>query len=129
MLSKSGEKGIDMARCMIVDDSKFMRKIIRESLEYGGHEVVAEADNGFDALGKYKSKNPDFVTMDITMGVKDGLRAVAEITAFDPDAKIIVVSALNESTLKLAGENINARAFITKPFEREELLEVIDKVL
>jgi two-component system chemotaxis response regulator CheY len=129
MLSKSSEKGIDMARCIIVDDSKFMRKIIRESLEYGGHEIVAEADNGFDALRQYKSKNPDFVTMDITMGVKDGVRAVAEITAFDPDAKVIVVSALNESTLKLDGENINARAFITKPFEREELLEVIDKVL
>jgi two-component system chemotaxis response regulator CheY len=63
------------------------------------------------------------------MGVKNGLRAVAEITAFDPDAKIIVVSALNESTLKLSGETINARAFITKPFAREELLEVIDKVL
>ncbi len=118
-----------MARCIIVDDSKFMRKIIRESLEYGGHDVVAEADNGFDALKEYKSKNPDFVTMDITMGVKDGLRAVAEITEFDPDAKIIVVSALNESTLKLDEENINACAFITKPFAREELLEVIDKVL
>jgi two-component system chemotaxis response regulator CheY len=118
-----------MARGMIVDDSKFMRKIIRESLEYGGHEVVAEADNGFDALRKYKDKHPDFVTMDITMWGKDGLRVVDEITEIDLDAKIIVVSALNEKTLKLDKKIINARAFITKPFDREELLSVIDKVL
>lgn len=118
-----------MARGIIVDDSKFMRKIIREALEYGGHEVVAEVDNGFDAVREYNEKHPDFVTMDVTIWGKNGLRVVAEITEIDPDARIIVVSALNEKTLKLDEKIINARAFITKPFDRDELLNVIDKVL
>ncbi len=118
-----------MARGMIVDDSKFMRRIIRECLEYGGHEIVAEVDNGQDALVKYRELKPDFVTMDVTMWGKDGLKAVSEITDIDPDARIVVVSALSEKTLKMDDGGIRARAFVQKPFEKEELLEVIKKVL
>lgn len=118
-----------MARGMIVDDSKFMRRIIRETLEEGGHEIVAEAENGYDALEMYKINKPDFVTMDITMWGKDGLKAVAEITEIDVRAKIIVVSALSEKALRLDGKNINASAFITKPFEKQELLSIIKKIV
>lgn len=118
-----------MATGIIVDDSKFMRKIIRDALEQGGHEIIGEADNGFDALDLYKNIKPDFVTMDITMWGKDGLKAVSEITEHDPDAKIVVISALNENTLKLNEEKINAKAFLTKPFEKEQLLNIIQSIL
>jgi two-component system, chemotaxis family, chemotaxis protein CheY len=118
-----------MARGMIVDDSKFMRRIIRETLEEAGHDVVAEAENGFDALEMYKAMKPEFVTMDITMWGKDGLKAVAEITAVDPSAKIVVVSALSEKTLRLSEEVIHASAFLTKPFEKTELISAIEKIL
>ncbi len=118
-----------MGKALIVDDSKFMRRIIRESLESGGHEVIAEADNGADGIESFRHYNPDFVTMDITMGGKDGINAVKEILEIDHNAKIIVVSALNESTIKMNDEGIKPSAFITKPFEKEELLKTIEKIL
>ncbi|HOM86849.1 MAG TPA: response regulator [Spirochaetota bacterium] len=118
-----------MARCMIVDDSSFMRRIIHQTLEEAGHQVVAEVDNGLDALSKYKEVKPDVVTMDITMWGKDGLEAISEITSDYPDAKIIIISALNERTLKINEKDINARLFLSKPFEKQELLDAIEKVL
>ena len=90
-----------MAKGLIVDDSKFMRRIIREALENGGHEIIAEAENGNDGIENYKVFKPDFITMDITMGGKDGLIAIKEILSIDKGANIIVVSALNEKTIKL----------------------------
>lgn len=118
-----------MARCMIVDDSSFMRRIIKQTLQEAGHEVVAEIDNGLEALEKYREIQPDVVTMDITMWGKDGLEAISEITSSYPDAKIIVISALNERTLKINEKDIKAKVFLRKPFEKKELLEAINKVL
>lgn len=118
-----------MARGIVIDDSKFMRSIIKSTLVEGGHEIIGEADNGGDGLEMYKLLKPDFATMDITMMGKDGLETVAEITKIDPNAKIIVVSAMSENALRLNQKNINARAFITKPFDKKQLLDTINKVL
>ncbi len=118
-----------MAKAMIVDDSRFMRRIIRETLEEGGHDIVAEADNGVDAIDMYNENKPDFVTMDITMWGKDGLKAIDEISESFPDARIVVISALSEKTLRLNEKNINARAFLTKPFEKKELLAIVEKII
>ncbi len=118
-----------MAKGLIVDDSKFMRKILRESIESGGHSVVDEAENGADGVEKYKSYTPDFVTMDITMGGVDGMMAVRAINEYDPGAKIIIISALNEKTIKMNDNGIRASAYLQKPFEREQLLSVIAGIL
>ncbi|HOO70491.1 MAG TPA: response regulator [Spirochaetota bacterium] len=118
-----------MARCLIVDDSKFMRRIIRQALEEGGHTIIDEADNGADGVKAYKFSKPDLVTMDITMGGKDGIIAVKEIIDFDPQARVIVVSALNENTIKMHEKNIKAVAFLTKPFDKDDLLNIIKKIL
>ncbi len=118
-----------MAAALIVDDSKFMRKIIRDSLESGGHTILAEADNGAEGIDKYKTLKPDFVTMDITMGGLDGMKAVQAISDYDPKARIIVISALNEKTIKLNDQTIHASAYVQKPFDREELLKTIKGIL
>ena len=118
-----------MAAALIVDDSKFMRKILRESLESGGHKVLDEADNGADGVDKYKILKPDFVTMDITMGGLDGMKAVQAICDFDPKARVIVVSALNEKTIKMNDHAIHASAYVQKPFDKSELLATIKSVL
>ncbi|MFA5517990.1 MAG: response regulator [Spirochaetota bacterium] len=118
-----------MAAGLIVDDSKFMRRIISDIITSGGHTIAGEADNGQDGINLYTSLKPDFVTMDITMGGKDGINAVKEIKSKYPDSKIIVISALNENTIKLNDENINADAYITKPFNSETLLDLIKKIL
>ena len=118
-----------MAKCIIVDDSKFMRKIISDILVNGGHIVcrlLLEKKNGIDLYAKEK---PDFLTMDITMGGKDGINAVREIKKKYPESRIIVISALNENTIKMNDEKINADAFLTKPFTKEELLSLVNKML
>ena len=118
-----------MAKCIIVDDSKFMRKIITDILVNGGHTVAGEADNGQDGIDLYGKVLPDFLTMDITMGGKDGINAVKEIKKKYPGSKIIVISALNENTIKMNDDKINADVFLTKPFTKDELLALVDKVL
>jgi two-component system chemotaxis response regulator CheY len=118
-----------MPRVLIIDDSRFMRKIIRETLESGGFTIIDEADNGSDGVAKYMELKPDFVTMDITMGGLDGIEAVKAINEFDPKAKIIVISALNEKTIKMNENSIRASAYIMKPFEKNYLLDTVKELL
>ncbi|HEY1405313.1 MAG TPA: response regulator [Spirochaetota bacterium] len=119
-----------MARVLIVDDSKFMRRIIRDTLEAGGHQVVAEAENGYEGLDRYKEEKPDVVTMDVTMMGQDGLKTVDALIAFDPNARIIIISAMNEMVLKNArGMNIPVKGFLQKPFEKEDLLKMVADAL
>jgi len=118
-----------MATCIIVDDSKFMRKIISDILINGGHTVAGEADNGQGGIDLYEKVKPDFLTMDITMGGKDGINAVKDIKNKYPGSRIIVISALNENTIKMNDEKITADAYLTKPFTKEELLTLVDRIL
>jgi two-component system chemotaxis response regulator CheY len=89
-----------MANVLIVDDAKIMRLNLKIILEKLGHQVVSEAQNGFEAIEKYKVTKPDFVTMDVTMpsinGINDGIDAVGEIIKYDKDAKIIMVTSHGE---------------------------------
>ncbi|MCL1865299.1 MAG: response regulator [Spirochaetes bacterium] len=118
-----------MKKCIIIDDSKFMRKIIAETLIESGYSIAGEADNGQDGINLYENIKPDFVTMDITMAGKDGITAIKEIKQKFPESKIVVISALSENTIKNNDKNIEADAFITKPFEKKELIALVDKLL
>ena len=118
-----------MAKVLVVDDSKFMRRIIVEALVGAGHEVVGEAENGNEGVEKYAELKPDIATMDMTMAGKDGIGAIKDIKANNPNAKIIVVSALSENTLKMNEPELDGDAYLTKPFEHDDLIAAIDKVL
>jgi two-component system chemotaxis response regulator CheY len=118
-----------MANIMIVDDSKFMRNILRDAVESGGHTVVAEADNGTDALALYDEHKPDLTTMDITIHGKDGIQVINEIIEKDSSAKILVVSALSETTVKNTDNNLAVQGFITKPFVKEDLINRINSIV
>jgi len=84
-----------MAKIMLVDDSKFVRKKLSDILTRIGHNIVYECETGDKALSSYKLFQPDIVTMDIHMPGLNGLDAIAEIKSFDKNAKIIIVSAAN----------------------------------
>lgn len=118
-----------MAKVLIVDDAAFMRMMIKDILEKNGYEVVGEASNGMKAVELYKSENPDIVTMDITMPDMDGIEAVKAIRGFDPDAKIIMCSAMGQQSMVMDAIRSGARDFIVKPFQAERVLEAIRKVL
>ena len=122
-------RGVLMKKCIIVDDSKFMRKIIAETLTEYGYLIAGEADNGQDGIDLYEKVKPDFATMDITMAGKDGAKAISEIKDKFPESKIIVISALSENTLRINDKEIKADAFLTKPFEKKELIDLVEKLL
>lgn len=118
-----------MARVMIVDDSGIVRKNMEIMLKKAGHEVVATADNGINAYMEYKRKLPDLVTMDLTMPDMDGIEAMQKIILDFPDAKIIVVSGLNERQSIIKAVRCGACHFLTKPIDQDKLMSVVDMVL
>jgi len=84
------------SKILIVDDAAFMRMMIKDILEKNDYEVVGEAQDGVEAVEKYKELSPDLVTLDITMPEKDGITALKEIMAEDPNAKVIMCSAMGQ---------------------------------
>jgi len=111
-------------RVLIVDDSSIMRKMIRSTLASDNHSVVGEAKNGKDAVEMYKSLNPDLVTMDITMREMDGFAAAKEILSYDPDARIIFLSNLDEDKYSEDVKSIGAIGYVNK-HNAKEILDLI----
>ena len=115
-------------KVLIVDDAAFMRNMIKDILEEDGYEVAGEASNGEEAISKYKELMPDIVTMDIVMPMKSGIEAVQEIVSFNKDAKIVICSALGQESLVTEAIEAGAKDFITKPFKKENVLNIIKKL-
>lgn len=118
-----------MTRVLIVDDAAFMRMMIKDILEKNGFEVIGEANNGIKAIELYKKERPDVVTMDITMPEMDGIKAVKEIRIFDPNAKVIMCSAMGQQSMVMDAIRAGARDFIVKPFQPDRVLEAIRKTV
>jgi two-component system, chemotaxis family, chemotaxis protein CheY len=116
-------------RVLIVDDAVVMRMMIKGILSKNGYEVVGEAQNGLEAVEKYKALSPDLVTMDMVMPEMDGITAVREIVASDPGAKIIMCTSMGQQALVVEAIQAGAKSFITKPFQPPKILETIQKVL
>lgn len=112
-------------RILIVDDSMFMRGMLREMLEKNGYEVAGEAENGIEAIEKYKELKPDLVTMDITMPDMTGLVALKEIRKMDDDAKVIMCSAMGQNAMVMEAMRNGALDFIIKPFKASAVLEAL----
>ncbi len=117
-----------MAKILIVDDSRTSRKILRGILEDAGHEVVGEAVDGKDGVDKYAELKPEVVTLDITMPVLDGLDALKEIKKVDANAKVIMVTAAGQQNKMVDAIKSGASEFVTKPFESEVILDMVNKV-
>jgi two-component system chemotaxis response regulator CheY len=115
-------------RILIVDDAIFMRMKLKDILEKGGFEIVGEAQNGIEAIEKYKTERPDLVTMDITMPEMDGVAALKGIMAVDPNAKVIMCSAMGQQSMVMDAIQSGALDFIVKPFDNERVLKSLNKV-
>jgi len=115
-------------KVLIVDDAAFMRMLLKDIITKAGYEVVGEAGNGAEAVQKYKELKPDVVTMDITMPQMDGIQAIKEIKKIDPDAKIIVCSAMGQQAMVVEAIQAGAKDFIVKPFQRSRVVEALAKV-
>jgi two-component system chemotaxis response regulator CheY len=114
---------------MVVDDALFMRNMLKDIFTKAGHEVVGEAANGEEAISKYAELKPDLVTMDIVMPVKSGIEALQAIRSTDPDACIVMCSALGQDALVVEAVQAGAKDFIVKPFKEERVLDVVRRVV
>jgi two-component system chemotaxis response regulator CheY len=118
-----------MAQILIVDDAAFMRMMIKDIISKSGHNVVGEAEDGMKAVEKYMELKPDLVVMDITMPEMDGIQAVKAIKAKDKNAKIIMCSAMGQQTMVIDAIQAGAKDFIVKPFQKERVIEAVNKAL
>jgi two-component system chemotaxis response regulator CheY len=122
---RADERQLPMGkRILIVDDSSIMRKMIKQVLASGGHEVVGEAKNGVEAVDLYRALAPDLVTMDITMREMDGFAAARNIMADDPSASIVFLSNLDREKYEKDVLSIGAKGFVRKN-EHERILQLI----
>jgi two-component system chemotaxis response regulator CheY len=129
IIFQSYRGGAYMARIMIVDDAMIMRIKLRDVLTRLGHDVVAEASDGKQAVRDYKLCHPDIITMDITMPNMNGINAVKQIISETPSANIIVISALAQRFMVIEAIQAGAKNYLIKPFDEVKLAIVISKVL
>ena len=112
---------------MIVDDADIMRLRLKDMLA-GRYEIIAEARDGEEAVMMYEKHKPDFVTLDITMPKMNGLQVLENLIKKDPDAKIVIVSAVGQKQLVFQALAAGAKDFIVKPFEAERVRVAIDRL-
>ncbi len=118
-----------MAKVLVVDDASFMRVTIKNILEANGHEMIGEAGDGAEAIEKYESLKPELVILDITMPEMNGIEALKKIKEKDPDAKVIICSAMGYQQMLAQAIECGAEEFIVKPFEASQLVAAIEKVM
>lgn len=118
-----------MKRVMVCDDAAFMRMLIKDILVKNGYEIAAEAENGLKAVERYPEAKPDLVLMDITMPEVDGIEAVRRIKALDPNANVIMCSAMGQQAMVIEAIQAGAKDFIVKPFQADRVLEAVRKVI
>lgn len=116
-------------RVLVVDDAIFMRMKLKDILEKNGFEVVGEAQNGLEAVEKYKAESPDLVTMDITMPEMDGVEALKEIKKINGNAKVVMCSAMGQQAMVMEAIQAGAVDFIVKPFESERVIQSLNKAI
>lgn len=115
-------------RILLVDDAKFARLMLGNMVREFGHDVVAEAVDGLDAIRKYKVHKPDLVIMDITMPVMNGIEATRRIKAINPTANIVIASAMGQREVVINAIKSGAMDFIVKPFQKTKIEEVLKKI-
>lgn len=114
-------------KVLICDDSVFVRKKMRNILALLGVNNVIEAENGQQAVDKYKSETPTLVFMDIIMPEKDGLQALAEIIAFDGGARVVMASSVGTQQNLKDAIVAGAYDFLQKPIETADIARIVKK--
>ncbi|CAM3771644.1 response regulator [Alkalicoccus chagannorensis] len=118
-----------MAKLLITDDAAFMRMTLKKMVTDAGYEVVAEAENGQEAVEMYKEHQPDLVTMDITMPEMNGIEALEKIREQDPSAKVVMCSAMGQQNMVVDAIQKGAVDFIVKPFDEARIKESLEKAM
>lgn len=114
---------------LVVDDAVFARNLTKKALKNGGYENVREAASAKDAMAIFKAEKPDLVLLDITLLDRNDLSLLGDMLKEEPDAKIVMNSAIGQDLIIADALSMGAKDFISKPFTEEELLGVVNAVL
>ena len=114
---------------LVIDDAVIIREIIKDIAGSAGWQVVGEATNGREAVERFQELRPDACTLDLVMPEYDGLYALREIIKLDPDARVAVVSALDQKKVLMDALRAGASDFIVKPFDRRVLIETLEQMV
>ncbi len=117
------------SKILVVDDSRLARTLIKNALKASGFEVVGEAQNGREAIELFSQLKPDLVTMDMMMPEVDGMEATKEIIKTDAQAKVIMITSVNQQLMNEDFQSVGARATLAKPFEPQDLVNAINGIL
>jgi two-component system chemotaxis response regulator CheY len=117
-----------MGRLLVVDDAMLMRRMIRDAATEAGWEVVGEAKNGLEGVSLYEQLRPDLVTMDVVMPEMGGLEALRKIRSVDPNARVVMVTALDQKQTIEDAIREGAIDFIVKPFDRERICGLLGRL-
>jgi two-component system chemotaxis response regulator CheY len=118
-----------MAKILIVDDAAFMRMMVKDNLKKAGYSDFIEAGNGEEAMALYTEQSPDMVLLDITMPIKDGIETLTEIKQKNPQAKVVMCSAMGQESMVVEAIKLGALDFIVKPFKPERLVQTVKSIL
>lgn len=117
-----------MARIVVVDDSLYMRSILKHLLMKGGHTIVGEADSYESAISIIKAQQPDLLTLDIILKENTGLDVLREVKKDLPQLQVIMVSAVGEDFIMEEAMELGALDYIVKPFLEDKVLATVQKV-
>ncbi len=116
-----------MTRTLLVtDDALIIREMIKDLAAQAGWTIVGEASNGQEAIQRYAELRPDAVTLDLVMPEHDGLHALHGIMQINPNAKVVVISALEQKSILKDAFKAGAADFLVKPFNRQALLGTLE---
>lgn len=118
-----------MNTVLVVDDAALMRDMIKAILSSGGYEIVGEASDGQEAYDKYKTLKPDITIMDIMMDRVDGIQSLEMIREYDPNAAVVICSAMDQEIYVMKALRLGAKEFIIKPFSRDDVLGAVLRAL
>ncbi|MFQ5572796.1 MAG: response regulator [Nitrosopumilaceae archaeon] len=118
-----------MVSILIADDSDAIRLVLKDILELGEHSVAGEAADGQEAVEKFFELKPELLLLDLAMPKKDGLTVVKEIIETNPNAKIILITAADDQKIINQCLTAGAKAYISKPFEFDNVLKVISDII
>jgi two-component system chemotaxis response regulator CheY len=118
-----------MGRILIVDDTMFMRTLLKNILFSGGHDIIGEAEDGEQAVEQYQKLKPDLVTMDVVMPKMNGIDALKAIKGADPSARVVMCTAVGQEQMVKLAIKSGAKGYIVKPFQAPKVLEEVKNIL
>jgi two-component system chemotaxis response regulator CheY len=127
MMTDRVEAEVPRKRLLVVDDAMIMRAIIKDIATKAGWQIAGEAANGVECVARYRELKPDLVTLDIVMPEMDGVETLRTLRREDPEARVVMVTAIDQRAKLSECIQLGAIDFVVKPFDKQRLTSMLQK--